>query len=653
MCQRSHSVLQLLRACVLVICAWQAPAGAAPESLDVRLLVDVSSQMKRLDPDDQRARATGMLVHLLPKTASAGVWTYARYVNMLVKHGPTLPAWVEAAARQTADLPAVGTDANLLAAVEAATWDLDALVAAGIDPAASPEMATRHIIILGDGRLQTGSGEEADRRAREALLEVRLPALIAAGFRIHGLQLPGSEAGSDGRLLQQMATASGGLYLPVANLEALSAAFMKVFQVTARPQSVPLRHGGFQVDPGIDEITVLRPRTSADEDLRLIDPDGGILTRARLREGVRWHDAGRYDMVTVERPIPGRWHFSHPIPAGARVFVAGDLEVRLQGVPATVFPGVLKTFELQLRNAGALITDRDFLALLNIRASIQAAAEQIPVIVEEQEPGRYLLKLLALEEQGEHQVEVHVSGPTFERVLRTAFIVRNPVSVQIVPAAEGELAWLELNAANVNYATLIVSAQSRRPPAAGKTLEVQRLPTGLWKLRLPEGRGALELTVKVEGNYLNGSPFKLHTDPIVLSTPLRAPMEVNLDLTGAKLAGSAVSGAGRLVPDAAANPFLPGAGVAAPSAATQQARNRVDPAQEADLEVVKEDPEQIPLWFAGVLGVLNLVIGLSVWVLLKVPEPAEAFHAEVAALQALFTPAADDLTEADTAAAAA
>ena len=54
-----------------------------PEQSDVRIIVDISGSMKDTDPDNLRQPAVRLLARLLPEGASAGVWTFGQYVNML------------------------------------------------------------------------------------------------------------------------------------------------------------------------------------------------------------------------------------------------------------------------------------------------------------------------------------------------------------------------------------------------------------------------------------------------------------------------------------------------------------------------------------------------------------------------------------------
>ena len=111
----------------------------------------------------------------------------------------------------------------------------------------------------------------------------------------------------------RMVLASGGVYLPVANLDQLATAFLKLFQFTARPQSIPVQEEGFQVDPGIDEITVLRPRQAAQEDLQQTAhcnalPAGalpGMVEAQRLRDAAlaRAIVAAHHEAAEAEGPV--------------------------------------------------------------------------------------------------------------------------------------------------------------------------------------------------------------------------------------------------------------------------------------------------------------------------------------------------------------
>jgi len=72
--------------------------------VDVRLVIDVSGSMKRNDPNDLRQPAVELLVELLPENSTAGVWTFGKWVNMLIPHRKVDQEWRDAARTSATDI---------------------------------------------------------------------------------------------------------------------------------------------------------------------------------------------------------------------------------------------------------------------------------------------------------------------------------------------------------------------------------------------------------------------------------------------------------------------------------------------------------------------------------------------------------------------
>ena len=75
-----------LRILILILCVLvTAPAWSAVNQIhDVRVLIDISGSMKKSDPENLRIPATRLITGLMPEGSRCGVWTFGRYVNMLV-----------------------------------------------------------------------------------------------------------------------------------------------------------------------------------------------------------------------------------------------------------------------------------------------------------------------------------------------------------------------------------------------------------------------------------------------------------------------------------------------------------------------------------------------------------------------------------------
>ena len=91
----------------------QVLAASAEPVSDVRVLIDVSGSMKQNDPNNLRAPALRMLVGLMPEDAKSGVWTFARFVNMLVPWRDVNDNWRDEAEKDSRQIHSYGLFTNI------------------------------------------------------------------------------------------------------------------------------------------------------------------------------------------------------------------------------------------------------------------------------------------------------------------------------------------------------------------------------------------------------------------------------------------------------------------------------------------------------------------------------------------------------------
>lgn len=577
------------------------PVAAAPgdtAAADVRLVVDVSARMGEADPDNHRGQALGLLLRMLPGNGHAGVWTFGQYVNMLVEYGRTTPLWRENAAIRTSGLASVGRRANLLEALERATWDRARPGARGAD-----------VILLSNGHLDVSDDPAADAAEVRELLGELAPALVQAGYRVHTLAL--SHGPSE--VLEQLSALTGGFHGHIDDPAQLPAGLVSLLAWLAPASEVAVSpQGGFRVDAGVRELTVLRLNPAPGEGVVLVDPSGRRFARDSSRDRVRWHLDDAFELVTVTEPAAGRWRFE-----GARqdlsVYAYGDLDARYLDLPGTVFPDGLRTLVLEVVSDGEPVTDVALLDLLEVSATLTGPEDSVPLVVEPAEPGRYHVHLVALEEPGAYRLETRLWGPTFERRSTLPVSVRQPFSVTLQPDGEGLVMWVDVDAPELDHASLRLAALVKRPPAAAKLFPLQRSPGGLWKLALPETRGFLEISLDINGNYLNEKVYSVRSEPIRVTAPLAAPQYARLALDGKPVRDAPPPAD---APAPARRPAAPPAPVVAEGAA-QRRTGAGRSAAAGSASGASADPEaSFPVWFALAVALVNLALGASVWWLL-------------------------------------
>ncbi|MED5468052.1 MAG: vWA domain-containing protein, partial [Pseudomonadota bacterium] len=166
-------------AAALLLISWQAgaqdPALSLPGNADVRIVVDISGSMKETDPQNLRRPAVRLLARTLPEGASAGLWTFGQYVNMLVPYGVVDQSWRDTAIERSEQINSVALHTNLGLAMEKAANDW----------LSGGTLENTHLIVLSDGKVDVPGGEDASQAEEKRILDSLLPALKDKGATIH------------------------------------------------------------------------------------------------------------------------------------------------------------------------------------------------------------------------------------------------------------------------------------------------------------------------------------------------------------------------------------------------------------------------------------------------------------------------------------
>lgn len=431
-------IKQIWLGALLLSLALTAQAGQQ----DIRLVVDISGSMRWTDPNNLRIPATKMLIDLLPQGSQAGVWTFARQVNMLVPHGEVDDDWRKFAREEAKKISSVGLFTHIDRAIETVTWD------AGWNTGKD-----RHVILLSDGLVDISEAETERERSRENqasrdhLLRERLPRLVDAGYTIHTLALS-DEADHD--LMATLAQRTGGLHAIAYEAEDLMPLLLQILNRMVDSEQVPLVGNRFSIDPLINEFTLLAFHQEGAE-VALTSPEGERLTAASSRSGVRWHANSSYTQVTVERPSSGDWHLETDAHPDNRVTVVSDLKLQVSNFPATVYRGFTdqqQHLRAWLTEDGRKIDRREFLRLLGVDLRHHKGDLLFTEASMQLDGGRFEFagQLSDFSELGEQQVTVVVDGQTFRRQVTQSFNVQDVVAANLQLPEDGGAARVILRA---------------------------------------------------------------------------------------------------------------------------------------------------------------------------------------------------------------
>ena len=478
---------------------------------DVRLLLDSSSQAGRLDPENSRAEVAALLINALPSTSRAGIWAYGEQGTEVIGHGSTDVIWKRDALLATRSLAAEGNQRGFVEALQDASWDV-----------AETSKFDRHLIIVSAGAAASAAESNS---GQSILIENFADEFATNNMSVRVVVLPG---GTMDPLIRLLAVRTGGMLVEAESIQALSGFFNRLTQDTSRPPTIPVDECGFTVEPGLREISV---RIDGDDPrLVLVDPDGRSHTRPKPGDRMSWHDARGFDVITIKRPRPGRWEIRGG--EDASIIAWGDLALRIEKVPAKLYPGNTNPINFMLFDGDRAIGDPHFQDIAKASARLVGDGEHIPLHVGAHKGGVYQVEMVRGAPVGDYVIEVRIEGPTFARKAAIPFELIHPVKVHVAQRGKDVVAWLEVIDSSLDYESLKVAAQYRMPPNPRTLVPAQKMPGGFWQLTVPKAVDDVENAWSIFGRYQNQKKFELHTEPRRVAVPLEAEVVFGFDAQG-------------------------------------------------------------------------------------------------------------------------
>lgn len=448
------------------VVAQAPPAPELADSADVRIIVDISGSMKDNDPDNLRQPAVRLLARLLPERASAGVWTFGQYVNMLVPYDSVDDAWRELAINRSAGINSVALRTNLGEAIKVASDDYFT----------KGDLSGTDFILLTDGKVDVSASADANRQERERILGPVLDRLVRKGATFHTVALSDE---ADREFLETLADRTGGSYNVAPSANALNLAFLDALNAAVPQEQLPIEGDGFVVDSGVQEFTALifwgEDETSATRKLELTDPEGSGAVVGDTGEGMRWAREPGYDLITVTEPRPGKWRINGELGEGSRVTVVSDLRMVVSPVPSSFSEAQPLALQIAFFEDEKKLTDPDFLGVLEVRVTVTSEDNRsgTKVLSSGQPPanGLYGDTISALPAAGRYTIEVIADGQTFSRKFSGFSRFEMPEEAVLSPPDDSLLAAGEDAPATENR-------ELAGEPASGQKAESEAEPAG-------------------------------------------------------------------------------------------------------------------------------------------------------------------------------
>jgi uncharacterized protein (TIGR03503 family) len=491
---------------------------------DVRIIIDISGSMKQTDPNNLRIPALKLLLELMPEGAQAGIWTFGRYVNNIVPVAEVDADWREQAKKAAINISSLGLQTNLSGALNDAAWGLSA-----------DSGFQQSIILLTDGKLDmakagAADAEQINAQERKKLMSQVLEKYRVAGANVHTLALSDL---ADKDLLQEIALETDGLYSEAQDAESLMKAFLRAFDRAIPADQVPMVDNTFVIDDSVNEYTALIFKHSeSTQETALLTPSGDRWSELEHPKSVRWHKDIRFDLITIKQPEAGTWIAEANFDPSNRVTILSDLALKVDGIPATIFPGDMLDVEIMLINNGDVLDKKEILSLTDMSITVitESGIEGSKVFSDPESPpvdGVYREGLNRLKELGQYQIDVIAKSRTFQRKRSFATTMIKPV--EITHGAD------EINGVyriavkglsdNLDVESSRVIAKIKSPDDNTIIQSVafdEQVQAWVANIEATKGPGQYRVDLNVRGVTQSGRNFKIKPEVIIFDLPIKS-----------------------------------------------------------------------------------------------------------------------------------
>lgn len=493
----------------------------AESSADVRIIIDVSGSMKYNDPENLRAPGLRLLGGLMPGDAESGVWTFARYVNMLVPIQKVDDKWRQRVQQKSSEIHSLGLFTDIEQALQKAT--------ANVSTADATKQ--RSIILLSDGLVDLDKGKAASEQSRQNIINKLLPQIKQKGFRIHTIAL--SEE-ADHELLKQLSMATDGWYHKVDNADELERVFLHLFEQATQRDSVPLVNNRFTIDNSVNEMTILVFRETETDITQLVQPDQKPQLADSNDPAIRWMQETHFDLITVEKPMAGEWFIDANIDPDNRVMVLTDLKLQTIDLPNNILAGEQFDIVAKLTDHGKQIERTDFLQLVTAELSNQPLQGE-PInntMALNNQTATFMANLGKLFDSGQNDIVITAKSDTFERQRRQSVnVVALPFDVtvtQLEADSRSHRLSMTADASMIDPESLQITALLSASDGSEFPYDVLRQSDNTWQLTLADlqPETAYQLSLQIRGKTLTGRNVFLQPKPIHLMDEAGATLTI-------------------------------------------------------------------------------------------------------------------------------
>ncbi len=414
-----NKILRVFFVIIVLLACHVELVGASTDAdpLDLRIVLDVSQHTGTLLPQQKHLNALSVLIARLPDSARAGIWTYGRYINHLIQHGPVNHQWRSQAIAAVSSIRPVAQYRNLAEALNQASYDR------------GQSKPRRHIFLVASGGPEITDKPEINLAQLQLVRGPLLSELMDTGFVIHTLSI-GKESS---HLLQSLARETGGLNLRLDSAEVVDELVKLVADYLIQPTRQQIIDTHFRVGSDVEAFDALLFDRSAQTRAHLQTPSGELLgldVESVKEHGHQQLEGRGFRFIRVSNPATGSWIVKDTAVNDSSIYIQSRELLEIKSAAASYLLG--QNRQLVFFNASAESFPPSVPELRELKVKPVANngfSETIPVSI--RDSGGLVAKLDDFGRSGVYQLRAVTGDGEGQRILDSAVQIIRPYTLRV------------------------------------------------------------------------------------------------------------------------------------------------------------------------------------------------------------------------------
>jgi hypothetical protein len=405
-------ILTLIWTCIFMFAQGNVMAQSR-SNVDVAIVMDSSGSMKKTDPRSLRIPAAKLFISLLGSSDRAAVLSFSDQGYAI------------------ADLTSVNNEANkkkLLNATDQITskglhTNLYGAFNKGMEVLldAKEDGRDQIIVLMSDGMMDVGDHEE-DMQLLAKLKSDLSGVLKKNNIKVYAIAFTDQ---SDKSLLEKLSKQTGGFYNLALTDKDFHLIFTSIFESLKSPEMLPMENNGFLIDGSIQEVTIVVSKESAATDIHINSPDGQTYSGNQKYSGISWFVSENFDMITVQKPVEGRWEILYSTGENNKAYIITDLKLETNFEQLYAVFGEDLDIKAWLEKEGAIIRNGEVLETTDIYIELNNPDGNISNLKPLNSGDGIFHKTITPFKDGNYRLRVVAKGKTYEREKAFLFNVAN------------------------------------------------------------------------------------------------------------------------------------------------------------------------------------------------------------------------------------